>query len=257
MKVENNVITVEEQKQLPTIAQPHMRLIEMAVEKGYDIVYLEKLMGLQERFEANQAKKDFDMAMSEFQSMLPVIENHGVVDFTSTKGRTYYTYAKVEDIAAAIKPALKATGLSYRFTQDQQAENITVTCIVTHKTGHSEVSKLTSGRDTSGGKDALKGIASTLSYLYRYLLKGSLGIITGGEDDDGDNHLEIIKPLDGTEGPEECYPDIEFQKNLPKWRKIIQDGKKTAQQMLEFLQSKKIVISTAQFEQLQKVEEEK
>lgn len=250
----NNVTIIEQQKNLPVIAQPHMRLIEVAVEKGYPIEYLEKLMSLQERYEANQAKKDFDMAMSEFQSMLPIIENHGVVDFTGSKGRTYYTYAKVEDIAAAIKPALKATGLSYRFVQDQQAENITVTCIVTHKAGHSETSKLTSGRDTSGGKDALKGIASTLSYLYRYLLKGALGIITGGEDDDGDNHLEIIKPLDGTESPQECYPDSEFNKNLPKWKKAIQDGRKTPETMLLFLQDRGIVISQSQFETLKQAE---
>jgi len=254
MENKNNVLVVGQENNIPTVAQPHMRLIEVAVEKGYDIVYLEKLMGLQERYEANQAKKDFDMAMSEFQSMLPIIENHGVVDFTSTKGRTYYTYAKVEDIASAIKPALKATGLSYRFTQEQQAEVITVTCIVTHKTGHSETSKLTSGRDTSGGKDALKGIASTLSYLYRYLLKGSLGIITGGEDDDGDNHLEIVKPLDGTEPPKECYPDVEFQKNFPAWKKKIEDGKKTPDQMLTLLQSKGVVISQSQFKALKQVE---
>jgi hypothetical protein len=250
--MENKNVTVIDQQMAPV--QPHMRLIEMVIEKGGDIVQLEKLMDLQERYEANQAKKDFNLAMSEFQSLLPVIENHGVVDYTSSKGRTYYTYAKVEDIAAAIKPALKASGLSYRFTQEQQAEVITVTCIVTHRSGHSETSKLTSGRDTSGGKDALKGIASTLSYLYRYLLKGSLGIITGGEDVEGENHISIEKPLDGTEAPKECYPDAEFKKNFPKWKQVITSGKKTAQQMLEFLQKKDIVISQQQFEALQQVE---
>ena len=249
--MENNKVSVIEQdSQLPAMAQPHMRLIEMAVSGGADIEKLEKLMALQERFEANQAKKDYNFAMSLFQSELPIIEKLGIVDFTSTKGRTFYQYAKLEDITKAIQPALKESGLSYRFTQNQASGNITVTCIVTHKSGHSEESSLSSGADTSGGKDQLKAIASTITYLRRYTLTGILGIVVGGEDHDGD-HVEIEQPE--KEG-EHCYPDEEFKKNFPKWKQIISSGKKTPDTMLEFLQKKGIVISIPQFEQLKQVE---
>lgn len=229
-----------------TLAQPHMQLIETALKLDAPIEKLEKLMELQERYEANQAKKDFDLAMSEFQSELPVIEKKGVVDFESTKGRTYYKYAKLDDIAVAIQPALKASGLSYRFKQDQDQSLVTVTCIIAHKNGHQEVSTLQSSRDTSGGKDALKGIASTLTYLRRYTLCGSLGIVTGDEDLDGEIDQPEEAPL--------CYPDAEFNKNFPKWEKLISSGKKTAPEMLSFLQAKNIVISESQYQQLQQVE---
>jgi len=246
--MENEIITQENQRLQVSQSTP-MRLVELAVNQGADIEKLERLMALSERYDANQAKKAFDLAMSEFQSILPVIEKGGVVDFESSKGRTYYTYAKIEDIAEAIKPALKKTGLSYRFTQSQNVELITVRCIVTHKDGHSEFSELTSGRDSSGGKDALKGIASTLSYLRRYTLTGLMGIVVGGEDFDSE---------DGTgfdiNQETQCYPDTEFNKNFPAWSKVIQVGKKTPDQMLTYLQKKGIVISQAQFEQLKQVE---
>ena len=209
-------LVTQEQSLLPVIAQPNMRLIEIAVEKGADITQLEKLMDLQERYEANQAKKDFNEAMSKFQSLLPTIEKSGIVDYTTNKGRTYYDYAKLEDIAKAIRPALKETGLSYRFSQSQNQGWITVTCIVTHAGGHSETSELTSQPDISGGKDPLKAIASAISYLRRYTLTGSLSIVVGGEDDDGGNHEEAVDEMKRVAGGTTLYAEKAKQK-LAAW----------------------------------------
>lgn len=162
----------------------HLSLIKLAVEKGADITQIERLLDLQERHEASQAKKSFDLAMSQFQSEIPAIGKNGEVDYTSAKGRTHYEYAKIEDIAKAIKPALKNAGLSYRFTQSQTGGLICVTCIVTHKDGHTESSSLSSSPDASGGKDQLKATASAITYLRRYTMTGILGVVVGGEDND-------------------------------------------------------------------------
>lgn len=239
MKKEQLVIKEEQANSLPVMAEPHMRLIEMAVNNGADITQLEKLMDLSERYEANQAKKDFNLSMSKFQSLLPVIEKNGVVDYSTAKGRTYYEYAKLEDIAHAIKPALKESQLSYRFTQKQSEGLIKVICTVTHSSGHFETSELTSQADFSGGKDQLKAIASALSYLRRYTLTGSLGIVVGGEDDDGANASEETK-IEST--PEEKvinqYSQDDFDKNYPKWMKLIDTKKKTAVQIIAMISTK-------------------
>lgn len=220
-----NEITIENQNQSISLAeQPHMRLIEIAVSKGADIVQLERLMDLQERYEAAQSKKLFNEAMSQFQSALPVIEKKGVVDYTSAKGRTFYQYAKLEDIAQAIRPALKQSGLSYRFNQQQDGNFIKVTCTVTHKSGHSESSTLTGMPDASGGKDQMKALASTVSYLRRYTLTGLLGIVVGGEDDDAGGYNDT---------PVNCYPDEDFKKSFPNWERAILNGKKTPDQIVE------------------------
>jgi hypothetical protein len=244
------LVTSDQQSSLPVMAQPHMRLIEIAVNNGADITQLEKLMDLQERYEANQAKKEFNAAMSKFQAMLPVIEKLGIVDYTTSKGRTFYQYARIEDIAKAIQPALKETGLSYRFTQSQDNGIITVRCIVTHQSGHSEYSELVSSPDISGGKDQLKSIASAISYLRRYTLTGILGIVVGGEDDDGDS-----VQYDNQEQKQvlNCYPDEEFNKNFPAWSKKITDGKHTVDSLHQFLTKKNIILSQDQYSKLQQV----
>ena len=219
--------------------EQYMGLIQMAVEKGADITQLEKLMDLQERYEANQAKKDFNLSMSRFQSLLPIIEKNGVVDYTTAKGRTYYEYAKLEDIAHAIKPALKESQLSYRFTQKQSDGLIKVICIVTHSSGHFETSELTSQADFSGGKDHLKAIASALRYLRRYTLTDSLGIVVGGEDDDGDNASnETTTEIEPKEKVISGYSQDDFDKNYPKWMKLIDTNKKTADQIIAMISTK-------------------
>lgn len=159
----------------------YLGMIQSAVEKGADIAQIEKLMDLKERFEDRQAEKDFNIAMAGFQSTVPIIEKAGKVEYKATK----YSYAKLEDIAQAIRPSLKENGLSYRFSQEQDGAHITVACIITHSSGHTISNSLTSLPDTSGNKDALKSIASTITYLRRYTLTGALGIVVGGEDDDG------------------------------------------------------------------------
>lgn len=233
---------------LPIVAQPHMRLIEIAVEKA-DITLLEKIMDLQERHEANQAKKDFNAAMSVFQSALPIIEKKGLVNYTSSKGTTNYNYAKIEDIAQAIRPALKSSGLSYRFTQEQNNGQIKVTCIVTHINGHSETSSLHSNPDLSGGKDPLKAMASAISYLRRYTLTGLLGIVVGGEDDDAG----AAGGFTDNEQQGDCYPDEYFNKHFPNWEKAILANKKTPDQIIASGNNQGITFSQDQLNKINKV----
>ena len=252
MEEQSNQITLEhvpQQTNLVVMQQTqHMELMKIAVQSDTGIEKMEKLMVLQERWEAGNAKKAFNAAMSRFQSVLPVIDKLGVVDFTTGKGRTYYHYAKLEDIAKGIQPALKETGLSYRFKQSQENGKIAVTCIVTHQDGHSDTTEMASIPDTSGGKDALKSLASTVSYLRRYTLTGILGIVVGGEDDES--------PQSEGKEPEQqlnCYPDAEFKKNFPAWSKMITSGKKTVEELHKYLGKKNVVLSQEQYNKLQKV----
>ena len=66
-----------------------MSMLDRAVSSGASIEVLEKLMGLQERYEANQARKSFDNAMAAAKVDIPTIAKNREVDFTSQKGRTH------------------------------------------------------------------------------------------------------------------------------------------------------------------------
>lgn len=244
-------LVVEQENSLPVMAQPHMRLIEIAVNNGADIVQLEKLMDLQERYEAGQALKSYNKSMSIFQSLLPIIEKKGNVFYQGKNGKadTDYDYAKLEDIAIAIRPALKESGISYRWTQKQKDGYINVTCIATHVDGHSEQNDLFANPDSSGGKDGLKAIASTISYLRRYTLTGLLGITVGGEDTDGSTNFNHDVDNEDTEGF--CSTEL-FNQSFPYGEAKILAKEKTPAQIITFFE-KKVKLTDQQKEMINNV----
>lgn len=160
-------------------------LLERAIQSNASIEMLERLMALQERNDANQARKAFDAAMSAAKGEIPPIAKNRTVDFTSAKGRTNYRHEDLAEIARTVDPILKKHGLSYRFrTTSQPNEPVCVTCIVSHRDGHSEENTLMAGRDDSGNKNSIQQVGSTITYLQRYTLKAALGL-AASDDDDG------------------------------------------------------------------------
>jgi hypothetical protein len=162
-----------------------MDMIDRALMSNATPETLERLLALQERWEATQARKAFDEAMSAAKSEIPVISKNRVVDFTSSKGRTHYKHEDLAEIARTVNPILGKHGLSYRFrTSSAAGEPVSVTCIVSHRLGYFEENTLTAGRDESGNKNSIQAVGSTLTYLQRMTLKAALGL-AAAEDDDG------------------------------------------------------------------------
>lgn len=167
-----------------------MEMLDRAVSNGASIETLEKLMGLQERWETNNARKAFDAAMSAAKADIPIIVKNRAVDFTTAKGRTNYVYEDMAAIAAAVDPILAKNGLSYRFRTSQDAGGVTVTCVISHRDGHSEENSLSAARDDSGNKNSIQGIGSTVTYLQRYTLKAALGLSVSKDNDANDQKAE-------------------------------------------------------------------
>lgn len=173
----------------PQIAQSNaltpMDMLDRAVAQGANVETLEKLMALQERWEKTQARKAFDDAMSAAKAEIPVIFKNRVVDFTGKTGiRTNYRHEDMAGIARTVDPILSKHGLSYRFrTTSNPTEPVTVTCIVSHRLGHSEENTLSAGRDESGNKNAIQAVGSTVTFLQRYTLKAALGLAASADDD--------------------------------------------------------------------------
>lgn len=174
---------MSELAQLPVVEgteiQPTMpmRLVEMAVSKGADIDQLSKLMDMQERWEAREARKAYLDAFSTFQSVVPTIKKN--------KEAHNYKYAPLGDIASQIQDSLRECGLSYRFEIQDEGEKITVCCIVSHRNGHNEQTSMTAAPDSSGQIKGIQSRGSTVTYLQRYCLIGALGLTTADADMDG------------------------------------------------------------------------
>lgn len=151
-----------------------MSLLQSAVASG-NLELAEKLMTLQDRWEASQARKQFDAAVSEAKAEIPAITRNAT-------GHNSKRYADFAAIAKVVDPILGKHGLSYRFRTTQNG-SIAVTCILSHKAGHSEETTLIGPADSSGNKNAIQAIGSTLTYLQRYSLVQMLGLAASADDD--------------------------------------------------------------------------
>ena len=80
--------------------------------------------------------------------------------------------------------ALRKTSGSYRFKTHTEANGpVGVTCIISHRDGFSEENTLYAPADTSGKKNAIQAVGSTITYLQRYTLKAALGLAAAADDD--------------------------------------------------------------------------
>lgn len=182
------LIAQEQELALMPAAVTPMQMIQMAVQQGADIGKLEQLMKLQERWEANEARKAYVVALNEFKKNPPAILKHKEVDYVSerTSKKTSYKHATLDNASAIIGEALSVHGISHRWAVEQLEDGtIKVTCILTHVLGHSESVSMQASPDTSGNKNSIQAIGSTTSYLQRYTLFAATGIAPKDADDDG------------------------------------------------------------------------
>lgn len=163
-----------------TVQTPH-DLIAAAIEKGLDVSSLEKLMELKERHEANEARKRFFEAFTNFQANCPDLRKTKAVSF----GQTNYHYAPLADITRQLAKVLKQNELSYRWEIKDDQNQMAVTCLISHIDGHTERTTMTANPDTSGAKNAIQARGSAIEYLKRYTLIGALGLSTADSDIDG------------------------------------------------------------------------
>lgn len=157
-------------------------MLQIAIERGASMEQLEKLLELQQRWEANEARKAYVAAMAEFKAHPPEIVKDKSVAFSGTS----YRHASLANVVDAVVLELSKHGLSHRWDMTQTGAAITVTCVITHVLGHSEQVSMTALPDDSGKKNQIQQVASTVTYLQRYTLMSALGLAARDSlDNDG------------------------------------------------------------------------
>lgn len=173
----------------PEALQPSatpMALLAIAMSQNADIDKLKALMELQERWEANEARKAFTKALAEFKANPPQVTKNKHAGYDGkTSGRVDYDYASLDNVTESIQQGLSKYGLAHRWNVEQGQGVIRVTCILTHEAGHSEKVTMEGLADATGSKNAIQSIGSTVTYLERYTLLAATGLAAGGQDDDG------------------------------------------------------------------------
>jgi hypothetical protein len=174
----------EPNKQVALLPEPAdmtpMQMLQIAVAKGVDTEQIKQLMDLQREWKADRAREAFVTAMSAFRGEAMEVVKRKTVSFDQTS----YKHATLADLVAVAAPKLSEHGLSHRWETKQEGPAITVRCIVTHELGHSEYAELTAAPDTSGKKNAIQALGSTVTYLQRYTFTAITGL-AAKDDDDG------------------------------------------------------------------------
>lgn len=160
-------------------------LITLAVERGASVDQLERLFALKVQYEKHEAEKAMNEAMAAFHAEPVVILKRKHVEFASQKGLVSYNHAELSDVTDAIAPALGKHGLSFRWDVKQEQQKVVVTCIVSHRLGHSFSVTMDGPLDDSGLKNRIQQAGSTVTYLQRYTLLAAIGKSTKGTDNDG------------------------------------------------------------------------
>ena len=176
---------------LPTTA-PHspvmpsgtpLQMLNAAISQGMNPDILGRLMDLQEKWEAGQARKAFLAAKAAFKAEAPkIIKDKDNKQYGSK-------YASIDNVVNSVNTALSKHGLdaSWTFEQSTDGNAVTVTCILSHADGHSEKASLTDVRDKSGAKNQLQQLKSTITYLKIATYEAVTGVASreGNVDDDG------------------------------------------------------------------------
>lgn len=191
LKVTDNRMK-EEPETAVAVQEPNAVLLT-AMQKGYAPEVIEKMMALQERHDATEARKAFHRAMSAFKADPPEVWRDLQVKFKDKAGKdNEWSHADLGKAADAINVSLGNHGLNSTWRlEPQESGVIKVSCVLTHELGHSESTWLMSPPDTSGSKNSIQAIGSTIFYLERYTLFAITGLAPARMDNDGGPPKEI------------------------------------------------------------------
>lgn len=217
-----------EDRSMPTMqpvdASP-MNMLAVAVQKGMDPDTIKSLMDLRDRYEAGEAKKAYVDAMAAFKANAPTV--------TKDRANAQYgsRYTSIGNLVNTINAALSEHGLSASWSIDQE-KGIKVTCTLTHRLGHSESTSMTGPLDTSGAKNPLQQVKSTVTYLKIATFEAIVGVASsdGNLDDDGNGARGKAKGMD--EGAIADYiAAMEEAADLPALQKTFNGAYKAAQSL--------------------------
>lgn len=177
---------------------------------------LRALLAIQQDWEREESRKAFERDMIALKRDLPtVIRRDKVVDFTSAKGRTYYTHTSLAAAVDAVTDPLTRHGFSLSWTPATDDKGkVHVTCTLTHTEGHSKTTTISAPIDQSGSKGPAQGVASTITLLQRYTLLSLLGIATADQEDppfdDGENAPPVDESQRKRPNPERALRAVGF-----------------------------------------------
>jgi len=158
-----------------------------ALNPEVDVSKMERLLDMQQRILDRSAKEAFNADFAAMQPDLPVIPKRGSI--RNNEGKVQSTFGRWEDTDRLIRPVLHGHGFGLSFRTEEGDGCLYVTAVLAHREGHSEQTTLRLPIDTSGSKNVVQGVGSSLSYGKRYSAGAILNLIYQDDPGDDDGHL--------------------------------------------------------------------
>lgn len=220
-------IALEDQKAL--VRREPMDMIsvafEEAIKQGAAMEVVGRILDQQRWMIEHQEKVAFIEAMSKFKDEVPTIIRSRII--RDKQGDEKYKAVALEDVAGPLMKALLKHRITYRFKTDMLDNgSIKVTCYLRlERTAYEEQgSTLAAPPDISGGKDHLKGVGSTTSYLEKYTLMASCGVHVHGSDPEA-VPVDGLTQGEGSEWVDKISLSDSANEAMAVWGKAIEAAK--------------------------------
>lgn len=164
--------------ELSTPANSAVSIIQQAIQTGADPAYLKELLAVRREWEADEARKAYFAAISEFQRQAPIIpkgdDAHGK------------QYARMDRIWRTVRELFTDLGLSCTWQVCTIGDGVChVEGQLAHKQGHGVPLIMDVALpELIRGQNLAQQVGSARTYAQRYAFCAATGVQTG-EDDDG------------------------------------------------------------------------
>ena len=197
-------------------------IAKAASDPNVDIDKMERLLQMQERVQDRSAEVAFSEAFADMQPELPSISHNGQIVH---KGNVISEFSDWPNINKVVTPVLSKHGFSLSFKPGKAERGGTaIRAILRHRSGHKDEADLELPTDTSGAKNAVQGVGSSLTYAKRYAGVLILNLTVQGEDDDGSQAAPMMqheapRDLPFPQGPARNKTDLKA-KARAAWQEI-------------------------------------
>ncbi|MFG1399933.1 ERF family protein [Roseixanthobacter pseudopolyaromaticivorans] len=166
-------------------------IMNAASNAAIDADKVERLMAMYRQIRADEARQAYLFALPLMQNELPMIDQNGRIVIRDKGGERIIQetkYARWEDINEAIQPVLfrHGFGLSFRLSAAPDGKQI-VTCVLSHRDGHQEETSITLMHDSTGSKNSVQAVGSTISYGQRYTARALTNFQSRAREDRDDD----------------------------------------------------------------------
>lgn len=162
-------------------------------DNSVDLDRMQKLMDMHKEMKADNARGEYDSAMSAAQAEMKRVKTNKRNEHTKS---SYASYAAMDK---EIRPIYTKHGFSVSFDtgESSRPEEVRVLATVAHRGGHREEYKIDVPSDGKGAKDGAvmtktHAVGSAISYGRRYL-HGMIWNLAIGNDDDGNDAAGVAK----------------------------------------------------------------